>query len=74
MRASAWCFATRIMSRSTGRVPDALFEALRAQLSEQKIVELTWLCAFTTYLNRLAVPLGVGSDGFCALLPPAQRP
>lgn len=53
-----------------GRVPDELFEALRAQLTEQEVVELTWLCAFTTYLNRLAVPLGIGSDGFCALLPP----
>jgi len=52
-----------------GRVPDDVFAALRAQLSEKEVVELTWLCAFTTYLNRLAVPLGIGSDGFCALLP-----
>jgi AhpD family alkylhydroperoxidase len=53
-----------------GRVPDDVYVALRAQLSENEVVELTWLCAFTTYLNRLAVPLGIGSDGFCALLPP----
>ena len=52
-----------------GRVPDEVFAALRVHLSENEVVELTWLCAFTTYLNRLAVPLGIGSDGFCALLP-----
>jgi alkylhydroperoxidase family enzyme len=50
-------------------VPDEVFAALRVHLSENEVVELTWLCAFTTYLNRLAVPLGIGSDGFCALLP-----
>jgi AhpD family alkylhydroperoxidase len=54
-----------------GRVPDDVFAALRAQLSENEVVQLTWLCAFTTYLNRMAVPLGIGSDGFCALLPPS---
>ncbi len=51
----------------TGRSSDATFEALRVSWSEHDIVELTWLCAFTTYLNRLAVPLGIGSDGFCEL-------
>jgi len=50
-----------------GGVTDAGFAALRAQFSEREIVELTWLQAFTTYLNRLAVPLGIGSDGFCEL-------
>ena len=53
----------------TGRASDATFEALRSGFDERQIVELTWLCAFTTYLNRLAVPLGIGSDGFCALVP-----
>jgi AhpD family alkylhydroperoxidase len=52
----------------TGKVDDATFEALREHFSEAAIVELTWLCAFTTYLNRMAVPLGIGSDGFCKLV------
>jgi AhpD family alkylhydroperoxidase len=50
-----------------GGVSDACFEALRSQFSEREIVELTWLQAFTTYLNRMAVPLGIGSDGFCEI-------
>lgn len=48
-------------------VQDATFERMRANFSEREIIELTWLQAFTTYLNRMAVPLGIGSDGFCAL-------
>jgi len=50
-----------------GTAADATFDRLRAAFSEREIVELTWLQAFTTYLNRMAVPLGIGSDGFCAL-------
>jgi AhpD family alkylhydroperoxidase len=50
-----------------GGVSDACFEALRGAFSEREIVEITWLQAFVTYLNRMAVPLGIGSDGFCAL-------
>jgi AhpD family alkylhydroperoxidase len=50
-----------------GRCSEPTFETLRVSWSERDIVELTWLCAFTTYLNRLAVPLGIGSDGFCEL-------
>jgi AhpD family alkylhydroperoxidase len=49
------------------RVQDATFACLRESFSEREIIELTWLQAFTTYLNRMAVPLGIGSDGFCAL-------
>jgi AhpD family alkylhydroperoxidase len=50
-----------------GAVQDSTFAALRSCFSEREIVELTFLQAFTTYLNRLAVPLGIGSDNFCAL-------
>jgi AhpD family alkylhydroperoxidase len=50
---------------ATGHASDATFAALRACFTEREIVELTWLCAFTTYLNRLATPLEIGSDGFC---------
>lgn len=47
---------------------DATFATLRSQFSETEIIEITWLQAFTTYLNRMAVPLGIGSDGFCEIL------
>jgi AhpD family alkylhydroperoxidase len=50
-----------------GAVSDASFEQLRSHFSEREIIELTWLQAFTTYLNRMAVPLGIGSDGFCEI-------
>lgn len=55
-----------------GGVSDATFDRLRACFSEREIVEITWLQAFTTYLNRKAVPLGIGSDGFCALVSSKQ--
>ncbi len=57
----------------TGRASDERFELLRACFDERQIVELTWLCAFTTYLNRLATPLGIGSDGFCTLARASAR-
>jgi len=50
-----------------GAASDETFGRLRAAFSEREIIELTWLQAFTTYLNRMAVPLGIGSDGFCSL-------
>jgi AhpD family alkylhydroperoxidase len=53
---------------ASGRASDEGFAALKAQFSEREIVEITWLQAFTTYLNRMAVPLGIGSDGFCEIL------
>ncbi len=51
----------------SGRIDDSTFAELEAAFNERQIVEITWLCAFTTYLNRLATPLGIGSDGFCEL-------
>jgi hypothetical protein len=30
-------------------------------------VEITWLAAVESYFNHLNVPLGIESDGFCAL-------
>lgn len=58
-------YVTEIIRTNTAS--DATFARLRACFSEREIIELTWLQAFTTYLNRMAVPLGIGSDGFCAL-------
>ena len=55
------------IATSGGHVSDVTFEQLGACFSEREIVEITWLQAFTTYLNRMAVPLGIGSDNFCEL-------
>lgn len=52
---------------ASGHVDDATFEALRAHFDERQLVEIVWLNAFTTYHNLIAKPLGLGSDGFCAL-------
>lgn len=49
-------------------VSDATFATLRSQFNETEIIEITWLQAFTTYLNKMAIPLGIGSDGFCEVL------
>jgi 4-carboxymuconolactone decarboxylase len=40
------------LSDTPADVPDALFEALRAQLSEKQMVELTGVIAFENYLAR----------------------
>jgi AhpD family alkylhydroperoxidase len=49
---------------------DASFERLRRSFDEREIVELTALVAVENYYNRVAIPLGLESDGLCAL---AQR-
>ncbi len=51
----------------TVSVDDAIFERLRSHFSEREIVEITWLCATENYYNRMAVPLGIGSDGLCTV-------
>ena len=53
------------------RVSDATFEALRKQLSEREIVEITRLNAVENYYNLINIPLEIESDGFCAI---AQSP
>lgn len=55
------------------RASDATFEAARVHFSERQVVELTWLYAFTTYLNRLAGAFAIGSDDFCAIVPRRPR-
>jgi AhpD family alkylhydroperoxidase len=49
------------------RVADATFEALRPHFSEREIVEMTWLCAVENYYNMINIPLGIESDGLCAI-------
>ena len=49
------------------RVADATFERLRAHFDDREIVEITALAAIESYYNRIAIPLGLESDGLCAL-------
>jgi AhpD family alkylhydroperoxidase len=56
---------------TTRAASDATFAALRAHFSEREVVEITWLNAVGNYLNLQAKPLGIGSEGYCAL--PRER-
>ena len=47
---------------------DATFEELRRHFSEREIVEITLLNAFENYYNLVNRPLGIESDGLCALV------
>jgi alkylhydroperoxidase family enzyme len=49
------------------KVSDATFDALRRHFSEREIVEITLLNAIENFYNLTNLPLGIGSDGFCAL-------
>ena len=48
-------------------VSDATFEALRTHFNDREIVEITWLTAFQNYTNLVNIPLGIESDGLCAI-------
>ncbi len=47
-------------------VPDALFEALRAQLDEAQLIELTATAAWENYLARFNRGFAVEAQGFSA--------
>lgn len=49
------------------RVTDETFAALRAHFDERQIVAMTWLNAVENYFNLLNGPLGIESDGLCAI-------
>ncbi len=67
------------MCRTPVEVPDALFDRLRAQLTEAQLVELTYVVALENLRGRFNLALGIGPAGFsagtvCALpatIPPA---
>ena len=52
----------------TKTASDATFDELRRHFSEQQIVEITLLNAFENYYNLVNRPLGIESDGLCALV------
>jgi len=49
------------------KVTDETFAALRRNFSEREIVEITLLGAIENFYNLTNIPLGIGSDGFCAI-------
>lgn len=51
----------------TRRVADDTFAALRRHFHDRQIVALTWLSAVANDFNLLNGPLGIGSDGPCAI-------
>ena len=55
----------------TKTASDATFEELRRHFSEREIVEITLLNAMENYYNLVNRPLGIESDGLCALVPQA---
>ena len=57
---------------TTRAATDETFDALRPHFTEKEIVELTWLNAVGNYLNLMAKPLGIGSEGFCRIPQPAE--
>ncbi len=55
-------------------VSDATFETLRKHFTEREIVEITMINAIENLYNLTNLPLGIGSDGYCALVrtPPSR--
>lgn len=51
------------MTRDSNRIPDELFERLRAAFTDPEIVELTFLVGFITMLNRFNNALQVRYHG-----------
>lgn len=49
------------------RVRDETFEKLRDYYNEREIVEITWVNALENYYNLISIPLGLESDGLCAI-------
>jgi AhpD family alkylhydroperoxidase len=49
------------------RVSDETFAALRTHFDDRQIVAITWLNAVENYFNLLNGPLGLESDGLCAI-------
>ena len=64
-------YADEVVHR--GEVSDATFAGLRACFDDKQLVEVVWVAALTVYLNLLARPLRIGSDGLCALVESRQR-
>jgi alkylhydroperoxidase family enzyme len=65
------------MTETEPTVTDEMVSALRSQLGDAALVELTAVVAFANFTTRGNVALGIESDGFaaaCGLQPLAERP
>jgi len=51
-------------------VDDDIFAALREHFTDEEIVEITLINASENYYNLINFPLGIESDGLCALVKP----
>jgi len=49
------------------RVSDATFNELHRHYGDREIVEITILMAIQNFTNLTNIPLGIGSDGLCAI-------
>jgi alkylhydroperoxidase family enzyme len=49
------------------RVSDETFEQVRKHFSEREIVDVAAMAAIERFYNGIALPLGLESDGLCAL-------
>jgi alkylhydroperoxidase family enzyme len=49
------------------RVSDATFNELQKYYNDRDIVEITILTAIANFTNLTNIPLGIGSDGLCAI-------
>jgi AhpD family alkylhydroperoxidase len=49
------------------RVSVATFNELQKYYNDREIVEITILTALENFTNLTNIPLGIGSDGFCAI-------
>ncbi len=61
-----------VITEGRGHVPDEVFNALKPHFSDREIVELTVSIALENFFNRINGPLGIESQGFCAM-PGASR-
>lgn len=52
---------------------DATFDALRHHFDDQEVVELTIVIAMEHFANLINVPLGIESDGLCAIATAKQQ-
>jgi AhpD family alkylhydroperoxidase len=51
----------------TKHASDETFAELRRHFDDRAIVQITWLCAVENYFNLINLPLGIESDGLCAI-------
>jgi alkylhydroperoxidase family enzyme len=52
------------------RVTDETFERLRKEFDEREIIDIAAIVAVERFYTGLALPLGLGPDGLCALKQP----